>query len=141
VNIHLFAEFCLIAVLRAECGVLQSQVTAYEMDTVQLSCFTNYPEQVEWRINSRFQRGQIEGHRDSRKIYSTGHRISEGFLQTRRYLVSAEDGFYNLTIMRVNMSEAGEYICHEALQNGPRTSTLLTVLGMIQTCSDLQPTK
>jgi len=54
-----------------------------------------------------------------------------GFLLTRRYIVSVLDGFYNLTIMNVNMSESGEYICHEDLQNGPRTSTLLTVLGEI----------
>ena len=53
------------------------------------------------------------------------------FALTGRYSVSAGDGFYNLTIAKVNVSEAGEYICHEALGNGPRSSTQLTVLGKI----------
>jgi len=98
------------------------------MDTVHLSCFTNYKEQVEWKINSRFQRRQIAKYEETRRIYAVMG-IIKMFTLTGRYSVSAGDGFYNLTITRVNMSEAGEYICHENLGNGPRTSTKLIVLG------------
>jgi len=98
------------------------------MDTVHLSCFTNYKEQVEWKINSRFQRRQIAKYEETRRIYAVMG-IIKMFTLTGRYSVSAGDGFYNLTITRVNMSEAGEYICHEDLGNGPRSSTHLTVLG------------
>ena len=99
------------------------------MDTVHLSCFTNSSEQVEWRINSTFQRGHRK-YDESRRIYVLSGMMKK-FALTGRYSVSAGDGFYNLTISKVNVSEAGEYICHEALGNGPRSSTQLTVLGKI----------
>ena len=55
----------------------------------------------------------------------------KSFNLTGRYSVSAGNGFYNLTIKKVNMSEAGEYICHEGLRTGDRTSTWLNVLGEV----------
>ena len=126
---------CVFAALRCTyCGVLQSQVTVYETNDVQLSCFTTLKERVEWRIKSKFQRTQIEKYHDSRRIYSTLG-IIKIFNLTGRYSVHVGTGFYNLTISNVNISEAGEYICHEALGNGNRTSTQLTVLGEISKIS------
>ena len=129
----------MFAALRSTyCGVLQSHVTVYETNNAQLSCFTTSDVQVEWRINSKFQRTQIAAHYETRPIYAVKG-IIKSFNLTERYSVRVGNGFYNLTISNVNVSEAGEYICNEALGNGNRTSTQLTVLGEISKMSGYNP--
>jgi len=112
--------------------ITSAQETKFQLDTVHLSCFSNY--RVIWGVNNRFQRLHIKGYGDEkyRKIYADGI-LQAPFMETGRYSVSASDGFYNLTIRMLNISEAGKYVCHEDLGNGPAHSTQLSVLGKIFT--------
>jgi hypothetical protein len=95
------------------------------MDSVELPCFTTIDEQVEWKIISPLQ-DKILGY--ERRIYSTLG-MQRGFNATGRYSVSEGNGFYNLTIKNLNISESGEYICIENEGFGSRTSTHLFVNG------------
>ena len=120
-----------VAVLLANCGVLEKEVMKYEMETVQLACFTDMNEEVEWGIRSIFQRHlqkTPKDHDEYRRIYSiTG--LQRGFNFTGRYSVSKGDGYYNLTIKNLNISETGEYVCIENLGDGRKSSMQLSVNG------------
>jgi len=118
-----------VSVSSGICQVLFSQVTKYETESVILPCFTTIEEQVEWKIFSPLQ-NFILGY--ERRIYST-FGIQRGFNHTERYSVSKGSGFYNLTIINLNISETGEYICIQDLGGGPRSSTYLFVNGELYT--------
>ena len=120
-----------MVVIYANCGVLEKRATRYETETVHIACFTDKEEQVEWGIRSVFQRHlqrTLEGHDEYRRIYSTTG-LQRGFNFTRRYSVSEGNGFYNLTIKNLNISETGEYVCNENGGYGPKSSTYLSVYG------------
>jgi len=107
------------------CQVLFSHVTKYETESVVLPCFTKRDVKVEWKIISHLQ-DFILGY--ERRIY-TNYGIQRGFHHTGRYSVSEGNGFYNLTIMNLNISETGEYICIDNRGLGPRSSIHLFVNG------------
>jgi Immunoglobulin V-set domain len=120
-----------VAVLSVNCGVLEKQVTKYEGETVELACFTDLNEKVEWGLRSIFQRHlqrTPEGHDEYRRIY-TIIGLQRGFNFTERYNVRVGNGYYNLTIKNLNITETGEYICWEGGGQGRRSSTQLSVYG------------
>ena len=120
-----------VVVLSVSCGVLEKQVTKYEGETVQLACFTDLNEEVEWGIRSIFQRDlqrTPEDHDQYRRIYSTTG-LQRGFNFTGRYSVSGGNGYFNLTIKNLNITETGEYVCIEDFGYGRKSSTQLSVYG------------
>jgi Immunoglobulin V-set domain len=118
-----------VSVLRVDGGVLWPNVVSYETETVQLSCHTDSIEKVEWRVNSKLHR-EVTRNSGHRRIYNSAG-IQKAFKLTGRYHVHSDSatGFYNLTISNVNVSETGEYVCHERLGDGPKSSIYLQVLG------------
>jgi hypothetical protein len=101
-------------------------VTKYEGETVQLACSTDQNEEVEWGIRSIFQRHlqrTLKGHDEYRRIYTKQYGLQRGFNFTGRYVVSGGNGYHNLTIKNLNITENGEYVCMR------KSSTQLSVYG------------
>jgi len=103
------------------------------METVELSCHTDSDEQIEWGIRSVLQRYLLQplpGDDGYRRIYSTVG-LQTGYILSGRYSISEGNGFYNMTIKNLNISENGEYVCWEDLGSGPMSSTQLSVYGKL----------
>jgi hypothetical protein len=118
------------------CTVASVHETKYEMDSIQFSCFTNFSFAVIWGVDNAWQRKlkltKVFGPLEYRPIYN-GFILLSDFRNSGRYHISLGNGFYNLTISKLHVSETGEYICHEKLANGPAHFTHLSVLGKITT--------
>jgi len=103
-------------------------ISVYEMDDVTLECSTELKMllSADWSIVSAFQRqlGLVSGRQLPRRIY-TNCEVIEDFEMTDRYVVTrpspCEDtnivvgsrNYYNMTIVKLNLSETGQYTCRE----------------------------
>jgi hypothetical protein len=103
-------------------------MTVYEADDVQLACYSEDKYKPAWFVNSVFQNETIIYRDINRRIYYTNGVVTP-FEILGRYNLSEGNNFFNLTISKVNLSETGEYICHERFEVGNKTSLQLFVLG------------
>jgi hypothetical protein len=117
---------------------VEENVTVYEMDSVEMSCKlqnvqTN--QTVEWHVNNTFHRKRLEEAKKSpvksRPITTPGGELVTAFERTARYNTTKLGDFFNLTIARVNMTEAGEYICLNPAARLTFSYIRLRVLGKI----------
>lgn len=104
-------------------GVQQNSITIKEMDVATLSCYTTSSEKVAWSVQT-IQYGKD----DYVQIYAIAG-LDDSFKQTGRYAVSEGNGYYNLTIYNVSITEAGKYRCSEEAGIGPHTFVDLHVFG------------
>ena len=82
-------------------------VTVSEMETVHLSCPLRNIATVFWRV-----RTLLNG-KYSTYIVEHQNELSDDFKETGRYNATYNEGHYILTIINVNVTEAGEYSCSE----------------------------
>jgi hypothetical protein len=114
----------------ADGGVIVNNITAMETDDVQMACHPTDLYRPTWIVHSDFQRETLGRAGEFRIYHKDGFTVP--FEETGRYSLREGQHFYNLTISRVNLSETGEYICHERFEKGRKTSLQLFVLGEIQ---------
>jgi hypothetical protein len=110
-------------VMPCDGGVLRSSVVVSEMDDVLLSCHTTFNETVAWSVQSTLQPNVHD------LIFASEGLISK-YEKTGRYSFSAGAGYYNLTIARVSVLEAGKYRCSENDEIGPMSYVDLSVNGL-----------
>lgn len=106
-----------------ESAVLQNSVTVSEMDSVHLSCSTIPVETASWHVRTVLH----EEH--DRRIMNYTSGWDDEFTEVERFSVTYQEGFYNLTIANVTITDAGEYHCIESDGYGNTSTVSLNVYG------------
>lgn len=101
-------------------SVLESRITRYEGDTVQLACHSTASEPADWEIRDSSTHGIF------RRIYSAGS-LGYIFQKSGRYAIYSGNGFYNLSISNLTTDDTDNYVCNENAGDGPVSTVELIV--------------
>jgi len=103
----------------------QEILTVVESNTVHMPCHTELDEPVDWMV--RVAQGKFG--KQYHVIYAS-EGLRKHFKHQGRFAVTTDGRFYNLTIAKVKLSDAGEYFCfeHKGFKSKPSANYLLRVV-------------
>lgn len=120
-------------------GIQQtSPVASYEANSVEISCYSNVDEPMEWLADTKFLMRL-----NKFRMYGVHGSLMKYFAEDGRYSVNEErinisnttiHRMSTLTIVNLTLSDMGEYACDEKGGLGLRTSVILRVLGKSHHC-------
>lgn len=116
----------------AKLTMTQSSSEVIVGGTTRMSCVTALQKEIYW---FHFPAGNLP----QREVYAYG-RMHSPYRERFQIQINKTTGFYELTIPRVELTDAGVYTCQEEDGSGDSDQGRLTVLEAVPTCtSDTNP--